>query len=129
MERWKGFTYYNSIEEIPVKNEVAFMCEYIKLSYQSNNIHKLSGKFSKLKLLISEGKIEDATTEINNMITAYNDVMNEKNNIIDTFKHLVVDFKGSDNIKDIEEALRKVPYIQLYRRAEDVKKKLNLKVS
>ena len=129
MERWKGITYYSSIDEIPVKNEVSFMCEYIKLSYQSNNIHKLSSKFSKLKLMISEGKNEDAIIEVNNMITAYNDVLEKKNNIIDCFKHLVVEFQGSSKLEDIEEGLKKVPYLQLYKKASEVKKKLMLKVN
>ena len=124
MERYNGIEYYSSIDELPSDRELGFMTEYIRCSYSSNTIEKLGSKFNKLKLLVNEGSTDNALIEINNMMTAYNDVLNSKNNAVDCFAHLVHNIGGNENIIDIKKHLSKLPTQKLMLLINDVKKKL-----
>ena len=79
--------------------------------------------------MISEGNTDNALTEVNNMITAYNDVLNSKNNAIDCFAHLVHNIGGNENIIDIKKELQKLPTQTIMSIVNKVKKNLNLKVN
>ena len=129
MERYNGIEYYSSIDEIPSDRELGFMTEYIRCSYSSNTIAKLGSKFSKLKILVSEGDSDNALIEINNMMTAYNDVLNSKNNVVDCFAHLVDNVKGNTNLIDIKSHLNKLPTQKLMMIINQVKKNLMLRVN